>query len=31
MTRLTRFDLAAILFIGFSWGVFITALLVLPW
>ncbi len=31
MSRLTKFDLAAVLFIGVSWGVFVTALLVLPW
>ena len=31
MTRLTRFDLAVIVIVGASWGVFVTALLVLPW
>lgn len=31
MSRLTRFDLVVIVIVGASWGVFVTALLVLPW
>ena len=31
MSRLTRFDLMVTLIVGASWGVFVVALLVLPW